>query len=82
MGGFGGWRRCGQGGLRGGKERLIWGGWCSWEPNGGRLSIDFIETEHALVLLMVFVSAASDGSEFLSSGVCLVGGRGVWSGGA
>ena len=40
----------------------------------GGLSIDFIETEHALVLLVVFVSAASDGSEFSSSGVCLVGG--------
>ena len=48
----------------------------------GGLRFDFIETEHPLVLLLVGMSAASDGSEFSSSSVCLVGGRGVWSGGA
>ena len=47
----------------------------------GGLSIDFIDTEHPLTFTAMGLSAASVGSD-LSSRVCLVGGRGVWSGGA
>ena len=47
----------------------------------GGLSMDFIETEHPLTFTVVCLSSASSGSD-LSSGVSLVGGRGVLSGGA
>ena len=50
--------------------------------NEGGLSIDFIDTEQLLTLPVRGLSAASVGSGFSFSSVCLVGGRSVWSGGA
>ena len=44
--------------------------------------MDFIETEQPLTLLLGGISVASFGSKFSTSGVCIVGGMGDWSGGA